>query len=575
MTEKYKGNLELNWINKDKSLYYEYDKDGNPGKPIWVEKNDIKVSEPRILKLVKEYGDTSGLKDPLDNALIRGDNLLALRTLVEMFKEREEKDKVKCIYIDPPYNTGTAFDHYEDNLMHSEWFTMMRDRLFLLNKLLRSDGAIFVQISDHEEHYLRVILDEVFGRHNFVNRITVKTRAPSGFKSVNPGVYETAEYILIYAKNKPLWTYYPQYTECEYDKNYSKIIKNKLEDPKNWEITNLVDYFIVKEKYKSTKDAKEKLGKHGFIARIGEFALENSDKVFRYAAISDSGAGKETVELKKKSLKSDKMFIQVREGYPNRYIHKGNELAFYTKKIRKINGKEVPTTLLTNIWTDIPWEGIAREGNVIFKTSKKPERLIKRILLMNTDPDDIILDSFAGSGTSAAVAHKMKRRWITIEIGKHAELLCVKRLKSITQKNRTDLSGISKDEDINWKGGGGFRYYKLGESLLSDSKMNWNLNYEELAQALFMNFDYLFKEKVNNNTFFGKSGKNIAICIVAKEMKIIKKEELQKILEKIKNNKTTKITLFTNHGVAIKNEDLPNNITIKKIPESILRKYKL
>src|SRR3989344_4681409 len=154
--KKFKGSLTLDWINKDKSLYYEIDESEGRGiKPVWVDKNDIRVSEPRILNFIKSYGDESG-----ENMLIRGDNLLVLRTLVEQFKSRDEKDKVKCIYIDPPYNTGNAFDKYDDNLKHSEWLTMMRDRLVLLKKLMRKDGTVFVQVDQEEQAYLKMLMDE-------------------------------------------------------------------------------------------------------------------------------------------------------------------------------------------------------------------------------------------------------------------------------------------------------------------------------------------------------------------------------------------------------------------------------
>ena len=165
--KNYKGSLKLDWINKDRSLYYEIDeKQGKGVRPVWVSKNDIRVAEPRILKFVKSYGDSTS-----KNMLIKSDNLLVLRSLVEMFKGRPDKEKVKCICIDPPYNTGNAFDKYDDNLQHSEWLTMMRDRLFLFRKLLRKDGVIFIYINDEELAYLKVLCDEVFGRKNFVANI--------------------------------------------------------------------------------------------------------------------------------------------------------------------------------------------------------------------------------------------------------------------------------------------------------------------------------------------------------------------------------------------------------------------
>jgi len=551
----YKGNLELIWISKDKSLYYEYDKDGNPGKPIWVDKNDIRVSEPRILKLKSEYGDVSELKDPLDNALIKGDNLLALRTLVEMFKERDEKDKVKLVYIDPPYNTGNAFKHYDDNLEHSEWLTMMRDRLILLRKILRQDGAMFIQIDDKEMAYLKVLMDEIFGRDNFIFSAVVKVSSESGIKVNANKPVRVKEFILVYAKNKSYWNYKRQYVESGYDNNYRYIVLDKNKPYDQWEIMNLKD-FVAKKTGLEKKYLTEK--------HLLEFQIKYADNVFSIRDISD--------KLKEKfGNRKDEIIEYKKPRGGIQLIYKKGEIVFFSNKIKIINGKKVPTKVLSDIWLDINWDGIAKEGNVRFKQSKKPEKLIERILDMSTEEGDLILDSFLGSGTTVAVAHKMKRRWIGIEIGKHAETHCIPRLKKVVSGE--DQTGISKE--VNWKGGGGFRYYELGESLISDNKMNWSLTYEEIARALFMNFDYKFKEKINNNVYLGRSGHNLALCIVAKEIKIISKKELQKILSKIKQNNSTKIVIFTNHGVAIKNQDLPDNVSIKKIPESILRKYRL
>ena len=189
----YKGSLRLDWINKDLSLYYEIDeKEGKGVRPVWVQKNDIRVAEPRILRFAKDFGDKTS-----NNMLIKGDNLLVLRSLVEMFKGRPDKEKVKCIYIDPPFNTGAAFDKYDDNLEHSEWLTMMRDRLFLLRKLLKKDGIIFVHLDTSEMAYARVLMDEIFGRINYLNTICLTTNDPSGFKATGGKIFSTANYLLV------------------------------------------------------------------------------------------------------------------------------------------------------------------------------------------------------------------------------------------------------------------------------------------------------------------------------------------------------------------------------------------
>lgn len=588
---KYKGNLELNWINKDKSLYYEYDKEGNPGKPIWVEKDDIKVSEPRILKLVKEYGDVSGLKDPLDNALIRGDNLLALKTLVEMFKEREEKDKLKCVYIDPPFNTGNAFDNYEDNLEHSEWLTMMRDRLKLIKQLIRSDGIIFVHIDYQELAYLKVLMDEIFSRKNYIGQINWQ-RVPEGRTLLGQGESDltfSTEYILIYSRDRSVGKLFKD------EKKFINLTENIIEQYgtilKVMPSRELIKEFkdpsdnyvkVYEEKVFEIKTLSKKLLNEDKSKYLSLF-LKNYKDMVQSVGIQEESSSQQRIlaECKKK----DRLYLVEyvltkgkRKGQKvESYFYNGRKFLFAKDYSKLKDGKLYRETDMNDFWRseEIPVTGIASEGNVEFRRSKKPEALIKRILKLSSEEKDLVLDSFLGSGTTSAVAHKMNRRWIGIEIGKHADTHCVKRLNSVIDKKNPDSTGISKDENINWKGGGGFRYYTLGESLLSDHKMNWNLTYEELALALFMNFDYRFKEKLSSNVFVGKSGKNIAICIIAKEMKIIKKEELKQILDKIKGSENKKIVIYTNHGVAIKNEELPDNLTIKKIPESILKKYRL
>ncbi len=197
----------INWINKEEALFYEIDeKEGKGVQPFWVDRNDIRVKEARPLIFQKAYiarekiqkgtlfekiyeVEESDKDDPeIKNILIKGDNLLALNTLKKHFDKLPDEQKVKCIYIDPPYNTGSAFENYDDNLAHSEWLTLMRDRLILLKDILCNAGAIFIQVDDNEDSYIKIILDEIFGRDNFINKITIKVKSPSGFKTVNLGV---------------------------------------------------------------------------------------------------------------------------------------------------------------------------------------------------------------------------------------------------------------------------------------------------------------------------------------------------------------------------------------------------
>jgi len=565
------GHLELDWINKDKSLLYEIDEEEGAGvKPIWVEKDDIRVSEPRISKLKGEYGDPNN-----ENMLIKGDNLLALRTLVEEFKNRDEKDKVKCIYIDPPFNTGTAFEHYDDNLEHSQWLTMMRDRLILLKNLLRSDGFIIVHLDDRELAYCKILMDEVFGRDNFKNIITMTTNAPSGFKATGKKVFSTSNFLLIYSKSKD-GELNQLFIEKKFDTAYSKYLENIDEDYKNWKWKPLAEVVAVNLGFDNKTEATLKMGKSKFDAEIEKFAIQNAGKVFRTAAIGGGAAIKrrETIELSKKNR--NEIFVHPNEDIDGFYILNGEQILFYEDRLVEINGERIPGMVITDVWSDISWTGIANEGNVKFKNSKKPEKLIKRIIEMSSFSNDLILDSFLGSGTTVAVAHKMGRKWIGIEIGKHAKTLCIPRLQRVIRGE--DMTGISKE--VNWQGGGGFRYYEVGESVIKDLDMNWEMTLEEMSRAVFMNFGFLKqKEKLVDGVFVGKSRKKgqFALCTATKNIEIVKFEELMGWLKTLKEKygEWTEVELYTNKGVGIRSDVLPDGMVLKKIPESLLAKYNL
>ncbi|KKQ35690.1 MAG: hypothetical protein US53_C0073G0007 [Candidatus Woesebacteria bacterium GW2011_GWA1_37_7] len=205
--------LELTWYNKSKSLFYDPDKK----EYLWVDKKDPRVSEPRILLERECYGD----KDS-ENILIKGDNLLALKALLPDYG-----GKVKLIYIDPPFNTGAGFEHYDDGLEHSIWLTMMRDRLQLLKQFLRKDGKIFVHVDWHEMARLKLVLDEVFGLSNYMNTITMTTNDPSGFKATANKLFTTSNFILVYSKSDKGKNLNKLYVEKGYDKQYSKYLHNR------------------------------------------------------------------------------------------------------------------------------------------------------------------------------------------------------------------------------------------------------------------------------------------------------------------------------------------------------------
>ena len=431
-----------------------------------------RLFEPKVLTNWKRY-DAEGehpvteIRDT-DNLIIKGNNLLALHSLKKRFA-----GKVKLIYIDPPYyfrdsRKGDTFA-YNSSFKLSSWLTFMENRIDIARQLLSDDGAIIIQISDDGVGWLRVLLDEIFGSDNFVNQITVKTRSPSGFKTVNLGVFESAEYLLLYARDKRKWKYKPQYVATKYDENYKYFIPNVDDNPSNWKIELIADVVSRESGYGDANSAKEELGRNAFREKLAEFALKNAERVFRFTTINPD-AGKDTLAAKKESLSQpDKVFVVEREDFRNRYILNGQEITFYVYKVREIDGEEKPTTMLTNIWTDIPWEGIAGEGKVKLKRGKKPEKLLNRIIDMSTDAGDIVLDFFLGSGTTAAVAHKMGRQYIGIEQLDYGENDSVVRLQNVINGDQT---GISKS--VGWQGGGSFIYCEL---------MQWNECFVERVRA--------------------------------------------------------------------------------------------
>ncbi len=424
-----------------------------------------RMLEPKVFTNAKRYTE-NGIEGDIefkdnDNLIIKGNNLIALSSLLKRYK-----GKVKCIYIDPPYyfHTNKKEDTfaYNSNFKLSTWLTFMKNRLELAKKLLSEDGAIFVQISDDGVGELHTLMKEIFnneGQNNFLNKITVRTKSPSGFASVNAGVFETAEYILSFAKNKKKWTYNPQYTASSYDTNYKWIIRNKEEHYSKWVIEDINIIVANQYEFNSVREAREKLGKEIFNNLVGQYALENADKVFQSTAIGND-AGQKVVEIRDKSkINRDIVFEVKREGQYTVYIYNGREMAFYSKKVREIDGILTPSMQLTNIWSDTPYEGIASEGGVTLKGGKKPEKLIQRIIELSTNPGDLVLDFYLGSGTTAAVSHKLGRRYIGVEQLDYGKNDSISRLNNVING---DTSGISKV--VNWQGGGSFVYCELLEN---------------------------------------------------------------------------------------------------------------
>lgn len=562
-----RGSLELNWINKDKALLYEIDEKESKGiRPIWVEKDDIRVSEPRNLKLVEEFGDSNN-----ENILIKGDNLLALKTLARDFKNREEKDKVKCIYIDPPFNTGKAFENYDDNLEHSQWLTMMRDRLVKLKRLLRKDGAIFLHLNESEIHYGKVLMDEIFGRSNYLTTIIVQMRHPGRILLADKDVHDIMDYVLFYCRDREYFKPKKGIRDISnidvyiYAVNEIRKPKIKKIGGKQVQIFGPGGYEIIRKKKPSKKNLRKENIRSSIIDRNSTTRFYR-DHLKRRLNMDGHGALYKVPGIGADGL-GYRYIVQPQKGYKNANYFQGYPL-------EKKDFEEVPLANFIDVSSKMASGSLAEEGGVRLPKGKKTEHLIKPLIeWANCSEGDIVLDSFAGSGTTGAVAHKMGYRWIMVEIGQHAETLCISRLKRVISGR--DQTGISTQ--VGWKGGAGFRYYVVGDSLIRGSDINWELTYEEIARALFRMFDYSFVGKLEDEIYVGRRKAKYSLSIASKDLDIIKDEGLVKIIGAVKarHKNMAELEIYTNKGVGVREEDLPEAVSIKKIPESVLRKYKL
>lgn len=534
----------------------------------WIGKDEESLAiEPRLLLETPEYsfgevetGTLPNGKPWLGNMLIHGDNLLALRALEENFT-----GAVKCIFIDPPFNTGNAFDHYDDAVEHSIWLNLMWKRLNLFSSLLTEDGILFVHLDDSELAYCKVILDEIFGRSNYMNTITMTTNEPSGFKATGATIFSTANYVLCYAKNKSKCFLKKIYIEKGYDKAYSKVVVNPNDNYTEWRFSTIVEQIATDNGFENPAELRKKIGSEKMEDLISRYALENASKVFRTAAIGGGAKLKRQQTINRSKEYRNKVFVHPNEDVKGFYILNGEQMIFYSDRLKLIDGKKVPGQIITDVWTDIGWTGIANEGFVEFKNGKKPERLIKRFLELATDKNDLVLDSFLGSGTTVAVAHKMNRRWIGIEMGNQAFTHCEPRLVRII--NNKDNTGVSKV--VNWQGGGGFKFYELAPSLLNKDKygnfvINKEYNADMLAAAMAKHQGFTYSP---DTELYWKHGHSSEHDFIFTTTQLITAEMLDAIHDQLGEDESLLICC-TKFQPECRNKF--SNITIKKIPKVLL-----
>ena len=489
----------------------------------WIGKDDEREPlEPRILieNPQYSYGDAES-----GNMLIHGDNLLALKAL-----EQDYAGCVKCIYIDPPYNTGNAFEHYDDGKEHSIWLSLMRERLEILWRLLSKDGSIWISLDDNEQAYCKVLCDEIFGRKNFVaNVIWEKKFSPSNDAK---WLSDSHDFIMVFAKNKDLWRPNLLSRTDEMNNRY----KNPDGDPRgDWTSGDC----SVKT-YSASCDYPITTPSGRVVNPPSGYCWRFSKEKFAYL-VSDNriwfGSDGNNVPRIKRFL-SD-----VKEGITAMTIWK------YTEVGHNQDAKK---------------ETKAFNSESVFATPK-PERLIERILTLGSDPGDLVLDSFLGSGTTAAVAQKMGRRYIGVELGDHAYTHCYPRLQQVT--DGTDQGGISKAH--NWQGGSGFKFYELAPSLLKEDRfgnlvINREYNADMLAAAMAKQEGYTYRP---DKELYWKQGQSSEQDFIYTTTQFLTVESLDALSDAMTEGESLLICC-TAFQPECKNRY--SHITIKKIPQMLL-----
>ncbi len=498
----------------------------------WIGKDKRPKLEPRILleDPKKSYHATHRVTDHdiFDNKLIFGDNLLALKAL-----EQEYAGKVKCVYIDPPYNTGSAFEHYDDGLEHSIWLSLMKERLLILwNMLHKTEGTLWISIDDREMPYLRILCDEICGRSSFIaSNIWQKRYSRENREAIG----DVHEYILVYAKDRQ--TFKTKRNKIPLTEQQAKVYTNRNNDPKG--------------RWRSIPMTAQ--AGHATPAQFYEITSP-SGRVFTPPEGRCWGLAEAT-------------YLKLKEEGRIWFGKKGDAQPNTIRYLSEVEG--------VTPWTWWPSDEVGhtdeskKEQHYLFGKkdafdTPKPERLIERILHIATNPGDLILDSFAGSGTTGAVAHKMGRRWIMVELGEHCHTHIVPRLQKVIDGE--DQGGISKA--VKWQGGGGFRYYSLAPSLLEKDKWNnWVINKDYnptmLAEAICKLEGFSYEPSESQWWKHGYSTEQDFIYVTTQNLSVA---QLQALSEEVGSERS----LLVCCGAFRCKADRFANLTIKKIPKMVL-----
>lgn len=590
----------INWVNREESLFYEIvDEHGKGNKPYWVDRNDIRIKEARplilqsVFKVVEKDkpGSLQGIEkiyelvesatedDEVENMLIKGDNLLALNTLKKHFDNKPNEERVKCIYIDPPYNTKSAFVNYDDNLAHSEWLSLMRDRLSILYQILADDGVILVSINDKEFAYIKILLDDIFGRDNFITNFIWKT---DGNFDNQARIKVCHEYVLMYAKDESIF-------EDPSVKDPNIPADSKL-------FKELIQNTIIKNGPKNPP-SELKLPK-GFPANFEEGAIEaREDKWPIYKTKLEVKDSKLQAESTAFSGWSSKALVEefIENEFKPVFDQKGQETVFFLTKTGAIEAAKKRSeksgyviSVLENMGSTQKMSAELKTINIKFDFPK-PEGLISYLLKICTNENDLVLDCFGGSGTTFAVAQKLKRRWIGVELGNQADKLIVPRLKHVI--SGSENIGITQAEK--WKGGGAFKYYHLGPSIISRDKsgeedFNWSLGRKFIEESMLLSYDYvltteidlqanqLFKSEENRPTIgIQQIGTKSRVAIISinepnGKLSVMPYDEISALYQAVKQKFGPEyINIFTNRGVEMAYDSKPDDLEIIKVPHAI------
>lgn len=535
----------------------------------WYGKDEPIRIEPRLLIENAALSNTAADLDT-ENMLIHGDNLLALKAL-----ETQYAGQIKCVYIDPPFNTGQAFEHYDDNLEHSIWLNLMNQRLRCLYNLLEANGMLWIHLDDVEVHYCKVLLDEIFARQNFVAHITYERSAVAG---LGQGGYlvNTTEHILLYKKGALPGKTNLSFEELGFNiiKRYNRYVSNfgertlvrEFTAKSNGEVVRVYEHSGVEIEGISLRDVKNRE------AEIRQEFVIHLDSLFRGNRVQKENEFQNDIIA---SLDKGKFYSV--DYIPSRGKNKDELTTLYYYNCELLSWLKDTTTLesgmltksqkMTTLWKhgEIPKADIANEGGVYFPRSKKPEQLLRRIIEMSTEPGDIVLDSFLGSGTTAAVAHKMGRRYIGIEMGEHAYTHCKTRLDAVI--SGTDSLGITKAVD--WHGGGGYRFFELAPSLINRDPFDEFIINEEydadmLAAAVALHEG--FRYQPDDSLFWKQSvgNENSYLFVTTRHLNSTYLDSIKDTME------DGEYLIIACRSFDSGLDKAYSNITIKKIPQMLL-----